>query len=84
MAASVFTFLIALGLAIGGPNDVVFGLSPAVQIILLIPYVTMALAAVTVMHYLPLMRKSAIGLSGRIGYLTGVMFTWFMAFWQIL
>lgn len=88
LSLSVVLMLLALSVTIGDPNSVVFGLSGASQFALLIPYVVMTLAVITLLLYLPLISAGDVGRIGKLGYLlvaaSGIGFTWFMYYWQLL
>jgi hypothetical protein len=88
MAVSVVAFVMGLLMVVGGPNDVVFGFGPEAGFVFLIPYVTMTLSVFTLLLYLPVIREQSIGFVSRVGYglvaVTGIAFTWFLTYWQLL
>jgi len=80
--------LLAISISVGNPNSVVFGLSGATQVALLIPYIVMTLSVITLLLYLPLISAGDVGRIGKLGYLlvaaSGISFTWFLYYWQLL
>lgn len=87
-AFSVFALMLGLAVAVGDPNDIVFGLSGSVETVLLIPYLTLPLAVATLLLYIPVLREPGVTRFEKFGYalvvLAAVDFTWFMAYWQLI
>ena len=87
MGFSVVLFVCATALTMGGPNDVVFGLPTGLRIALMIPWITIALALLSVVLYAGVFRESSVTRLGRAGYaivmLAGVGFSWFVLYWRI-
>lgn len=85
---SVVLFGIATVLVMGDPNEVGFGLTPGMQALLLIPWLTLVLAVVTLVLTPAVLREEAISPIGRIGYaavmLVFLAFIWFLYYWQLL
>ncbi len=84
-----FFITFVMGLAVGGgANDIVFGISPALQTILLIPYITCALAFAGVVFAPSVLRDDAVTVAAKLGYLlvamAGIAVVWLMTYWQIL
>ena len=88
LSTSALVFLIALAITMGEPDDVVFGLTPGLEIALTMPYLIMVLSLISLVLYLPLIREPAISKLSSAGYalvtLSGVGFVWLLMYWHFI
>lgn len=88
LALSVIVMLLWLAIAIGGPEDLIYGITMSAQLALLMPYVVMTLALITALLYLPLISSKDVMRMGKFGYLlvvaSGVGMAWFLDYWQLI
>jgi CubicO group peptidase (beta-lactamase class C family) len=81
-------FVAGMAIILSDPNEIVFGLTPAVKALGVLAPVCAALAGVTVVACLVAWMKGYWRLSGRLHYtlvaLAGLGFTWFLYYWNVL
>jgi CubicO group peptidase (beta-lactamase class C family) len=80
--------LVGIGLAMQDPNEIAFGLTPALKGLLTVPQICAGLAGLSVLGALVAWRNRYWRLSGRLHYtlvaLAGVAFTAFLYYWNLL
>ncbi len=87
---SLASLVLTAGLAqaLADPNEIIFGLSDTMKILLAIPQVCAFLAVLTVLGGLIAWQQGYWTLAGRFHYtlvaLAGVGFIWFLSYWNLL
>jgi CubicO group peptidase (beta-lactamase class C family) len=78
----------ALAFVLSDGNEIVFGLTPLMRVLLAVTQVCAVLAAVTVLACIPAWLNRYWRLTGRLHYtlvaLAGVGFVWFLYYWNLL
>jgi CubicO group peptidase (beta-lactamase class C family) len=81
-------FAVALGIALREPNEIAYGLTPAVKSILAVTQICAVLAVLTVLGCLFAWKNRYWRLTGRVHYtlvaLVGIGFIWFLYYWNLL
>ncbi|MFO0919241.1 MAG: serine hydrolase domain-containing protein [Planctomycetaceae bacterium] len=87
---SLVCLILTAGLAqaLSDPNEIIFGLSDTMKVLLAIPQVCAGLAVLTVLGSLIAWQQGYWTLSGRLHYslvaLAGIGFVWFLSYWNLL
>ena len=81
-------FVVGLTFVIADPNEITFGMWPALKVLFAVTQVCAVFAALTVLGCLIAWKNRYWRVAGRLHYtlvaLAGVGFTWFLYYWNLL
>lgn len=88
MCIVILTFAVMLGMNLADPDGIIFGLTPMMQWLLLVPQVIAVLAGITLLGALIAWGMRYWRFLGRLHYtlvaLAGAWFVWFLYHWNLL